>query len=125
MSQLESRPDEMPRHDSTLGPVLARLRDGTIGTRQTYRIPVRTPSAWRALGGGMGVKNSGAGHGLPRTFVLHTSIVHLYSARLAFMRCHTNLNLIGDRAEIRPPICRIASGSGGLADRKEEQSWLK
>jgi hypothetical protein len=35
------------------------------------------------------------------------------------------LNLIGDRAEIRPPNCRIASGSGGLADRKEEQSWQK
>jgi hypothetical protein len=72
-----------------------------------------------------GVKNSGPRHRLPQTFVLHTSIVHLYSAHLAFMRCHTNLNLIGDRAEIRPPICRIASGSGGLADRKEEQSWLK
>jgi hypothetical protein len=76
------------------------------------------PAAW-------GVKNSRARHRFRRTFVLHTSIVHLYSAHLAFMRCHTNLNLIGDRAEIRPPICRIASGSGGLADRKEEQSWLK
>lgn len=76
------------------------------------------PAAW-------GVKNSGARHRFGRTFVLHTSIVHLYSAHLAFMRCHTNLNFIGDRAEIRPPICRIASGSGGLADRKEEQSWLK
>jgi hypothetical protein len=75
--------------------------------------------------GGLGRKNSGARHRLPQTFVLHTSIVHLYSAHLAFMRCHTNLNLIGDRAEIRPPICRVASGSGGLADRKEEQSWLK
>jgi hypothetical protein len=62
---------------------------------------------------------------LPQTFVLHTSIAHLYSAHLALMRCHTNLNLIGDRAKIRPPICRIALGSGGLADRKDEQPWLK
>jgi len=76
------------------------------------------PAAW-------GMENFGPRQRLPRTFVLHTSIVHLYSTRLAFMRRHTNLNLIGDRAEIRPPICRIASGSGGLADRKEEQSWLK
>jgi hypothetical protein len=73
----------------------------------------------------MGGRNTSPRHRLPRTFVLHTSIVHLYSAHLAFMRCHTNLNLIGDRAEIRPPICRIALGSGGLADRKEEQPWLK
>jgi hypothetical protein len=77
------------------------------------------PLAW-------GEKNASARHRLPQTFVLHTAIVHLCSAHLAFTRCHTNLNLIGDRAEIRPPICRIASaGSGGLADRKEEQSWPK
>jgi hypothetical protein len=77
------------------------------------------PPAW-------GEKNSSARHRLPRTFVLRASILHLYSAHLAFTRCHTNLNLIGDRAEIRPPICRIAlAGSGGLADRKEEQSWPK
>jgi hypothetical protein len=78
-----------------------------------------------ALSGGTGREKFWRAPRLPRTFVLHTSIVLLYSAYLAFMRCHTNLNLIGDRAEIRPPICRIASGSGGLADRKEEQSWLK
>ncbi|PZR80865.1 MAG: hypothetical protein DLM68_18710 [Hyphomicrobiales bacterium] len=112
---------------SPLGRVLARLRDCTFETRQTYRIQVKEsggiaasfPSAW-------GVKNSRARRRFPRIFVLHASIVHLYSAHLAFMRCHTNLTLIGDRAEIRPPIFRIASaGSGGLADRKEEQSWLK
>jgi hypothetical protein len=78
----------------------------------------RLPTAW-------GGKNSRLDHRLPRTFVLHTSIAHLYSAHLAFMRCHTNLTLIEDRAEIRPPICRIASGFGGLANRKDEQPWLK
>src|SRR5579883_2505213 len=35
------------------------------------------------------------------------------------MRGDTNFEFIGDRAGIRPPIDRIASGSGGLADRKE------
>jgi hypothetical protein len=63
--------------------------------------------------------------GLPlflQTFALRLSILPLYSAHLAFMRCDTKLKLIADRAEIRPPMCRIASGSGGLADRKEEQS---
>ncbi len=56
-----------------------------------------------------------------QTFVLRVSTVLLYTAHLAFVRGDTNLNSIGDRAEVRPPICRIASGSGGLADRKEEQ----
>jgi len=64
-------------------------------------------------------------HHVLASFVLRAPAVFLYSAHLAFMRCDTNLNLIGDRAEIRPPMCRTASGSGGLADRKEEQSWVK
>ncbi|VFU09271.1 conserved protein of unknown function [Methylocella tundrae] len=57
--------------------------------------------------------------------VLRRSIVLLYTGHLALLRCNANLNTIGDRAEIRPPICWIASGSGGLAYRKEEKSWLK
>jgi hypothetical protein len=125
MSQLESRPDEMPRHDSTLGRVPAGLAIGQSKQGKLTGCPQGFRRPGRVLAGGMGRKNSGPRHPLPRTFVLRASIVHLYSAHLAFMRCHTNLNLIGDRAEIRPPIYRIASGSGGLADRKEEQSWLK
>jgi molecular chaperone DnaK len=49
---------------------------------------------------------------------LRVSILLLYTGYLALARGDANLNEIGDRAEIRPPICRIASGSGGLADRK-------
>ncbi|PNE12779.1 MAG: hypothetical protein CR217_01885 [Beijerinckiaceae bacterium] len=102
------------------------MRDWTIETRQTYRIRVRILTAPPRPCHRHGARKISARHRLPQTFVLHTAIVHLYSAHLAFTRCHTNLNLIGDRAEIRPPICRIASaGSGGLADRKEEQSWPK
>jgi hypothetical protein len=56
MSQLDSRPDEVPRHDSILGRVSACLRDWTIETRQTYRIPVGIPAArprpWRWHGAG-------------------------------------------------------------------------
>src|SRR5262249_43930702 len=56
-----------------------------------------------------------------QTFVLRPPSALLYSANLALTRCDTNLNLIGDRAEIRPPKCRIASGSGVLRiERKSE-----
>ena len=122
MFQLGTRPEEIPRHDTTLCSIQADL------SRLDRLIKANLPDSCREYGGRPTLLGS-IGR-LARShpclnFALRALVFLLYTAHLAFVRGDTNLKPIGDRAEVRPPICRIASGSGGLADRKEEQLWEK
>lgn len=122
MFQLGARLQEMLRHDTILCRIQADL------SRLDCLIKANLPDSCNKQGdhAPLPARLGGWGRQHPaQTFVLRGSVLLLYTAHLAFVRGDTNLNSIGDRAEVRPPICRIASGSGGLADRKEEQSWEK